>query len=214
MRTLKPLACAAAAAMLVASSFANTLSPGTALIPVPSAVEPQGGVVLATLASPFSVPGSFSGTLVTQVIQGDTTNPLGGLTFTYEFNNLNGPNSIGRFSVNNYFGSQTDVGYDSASSGVAPALADRNPFGDVIGFSFFPFSLDPNTGFMTPGSNSRRLVVQTDALDYRPAQGALIDGGVTVADAYAPVPIPEPASMLLGVIGVAAGALVARGRRA
>jgi hypothetical protein len=214
MRTLKSLTCAAAAAaMLVASSTAATLPPGSALIPVPSAAEPQGGSVLATLASPFSVPGSFSGTLVTQVIQGDTSNPLGGLTFTYEFNNLNGPNSIGRMSVNNFLGIAMDVGYDSGSAGVAPALADRNPFGDVVGFSFFPFSLDPNTGFMTPGSNTRRLVVQTNAPAYRDAQASLIDGGVTMAATYAAV-VPEPASVALGLVGLMAGALFVVRRRA
>lgn len=210
MRTLKSLACLAAVAMLATSSFAAALPAGSALIPVPSAAEPQGGSIVDTLASPFTVPGSFSGTLVTQVISGDTTNPFGGLTFTYEFNNLNGPNSIGRLSINNFKGSLVDAGYDSNSPGVAPALADRNPFGDVVGFSFFPFSLDPNTGFMTPGSNSRRLVVQTNATTYRDAQASLIDGGVTMAPTFAPV--PEPASVALAMLGLGAAVSLVRRR--
>lgn len=207
MRIRNSLALAAAAATLLAApSLAAPLPSGSALVPVPSAAEPVSGTVLDTLASPFAVPGSFAGTLTTTVIQGDTSNPFGGLTFVYEFNNTSGPNSIGRLSIDRYLGVLADVSFDSGSTGVAPALADRNPYGDVIGFSFFPLAqvLDPlgETGFLTPGSHTRRLVVQTNAPDYRDAVGSLIDGGVTQAATFAPVPEPATAALALAACGL------------
>ena len=53
--------------------------------------DPTGGTVLSSLSAPF-VAGTYSGTLISQVISGDPSNPLGGLTFTYLLtNNLGMP---------------------------------------------------------------------------------------------------------------------------
>lgn len=205
----------AAAVLAAVGGRAVTAAPlpvGSAQFPVAAEPGPAGGSVIASLATPFSVPGSFTGTLMTDVISGDASNPLGGLTFVYSLVNSVGPNSIGRFSVDGYLGFVTDVSYDSTSGGKAPAFADRNPFGDVIGFSFLPSPVDPNTGFLTPGSLSRRMVIQTDATRYHSVQGSLIDGGVVVAAALGPQ-VPEPATIVLAGLGGLAALGYARRRR-
>lgn len=191
---------------------AAPLPVGSAQFPVAAEPGPAGGMVIASQVSPFSVPGSFSGTLTTDVISGDASNPLGGLTFVYSLVNSVGPNSIGRFSVDGYLSFATDVSYDSTSGGKAPAFADRNPFGDVIGFSFLPSPADPNTGFLSPGSTARRMVIQTAATRYHGVQGSLIDGGVIVATALGPL-VPEPATIVLAGLGGLAVLGFARRRR-
>ncbi len=203
---------AAAIVLTLAASVAQALPmpPGTILLPVAAEPAPT-GVIIDSLAVPFAVPGSFAGTLYTDVISGDGTNPLGGLTFVYRVENLMGPNSIGRFSIDSYAGWAVDVSY-VAPVGVAPAYADRNPFGDVLGFSFAPFPTDPLTGFLLPGMTSARLVVQTAATRYAGIIGSLIDGGVTTADSYGPT-VPEPSTWALAAMGVVGALAAARRRR-
>jgi hypothetical protein len=193
------------AAVIAMTSAANAapLSVGTALIPAPAEFDPVGGSVLSTMTVPFAAAGSFSGTLTTEVISGDTTNALGGLTFTYLItNDVSSANSIGRMSVTSFDAFVTDSNYQVPANGVAPASIDRNVSGDVIGFNFVPTALDPASGFLAPGMSSVLLVVQTNAAGYSQGVANFIDGGVATATTI--VPIPEPGSVALALSGLIA----------
>ena len=49
---------------------------------------------------------TFTGTLHSEVWSDDVSNPIGGLTFVYWIENLNGPNgnSLSRFTTSNFTG--------------------------------------------------------------------------------------------------------------
>lgn len=205
------LSAALGVAALVSTAAAAPLAVGTAQVPVSAEPDPV-GLTIDSASTPFTVPGSFSGTLMSEVISGDASNPHGGLTFVYTLLNSAGPNSIGRFSIDGFLGFLTDVSYSDPGAGVAPAFADRNPFGDVVGFSFLSFPLDPKAGFLSPGSTSRRLVIQTDATHYHSVVGSLIDGGVTTVATFGPR-VPEPASIVMAGLGGLALLGFARRRR-
>jgi hypothetical protein len=194
---------AACVALAVVASFASqahgaALVPGSVLIPSAAEADPVGAtLVFTTGAVPFSVPGSFTGTLTTSVYSGDTSNTLGGLTFTYLVtNDASSANSIGRLTVGEFAGFATDGSYQVPTTAVAPASIDRNVSGDVVGFNFVPTPVDPLTGFLTPGASSSLLVVQTDAPAYLPSLANLIDGGVTSVASLGPA-VPEPSTVAL-----------------
>lgn len=180
---------------------AAVIVPGSVLLPAASEPDPVGGTIIATLAVPFAAPGAFSGTLFSDVISGDASNPLGGLTFVYRVTNdgVAGPNSIGRLTVADFTGFATDASYNP-TAGVAPSSIDRIISGDVIGFNFQPTPIDPLAGFLVPGSSSARLVVQTNAPLFVPGTAYVIDGGITSAATFAPA-VPEPGMLALaGVV--------------
>jgi len=210
------IACAAlvaALSILTAQAGAAPLPPGTALFGPSTEGDPVGGTSVTSILAGFSVPGAFSGTLKSEVISGDTSNPLGGLTFIYTLSNdgVAGPNSIGRLSLAGLAPFGIDGSYQVPASGVAPASIDRNPSGDVVGFNFVPLVTDPATGFLAPGSSSAVLVLQTDAVAYaRGNFGSLIDGGVGTVDAL--IPVPEPSTVALSLVGLAAAAMIGRRR--
>lgn len=193
------------------AAFSTLLPSNTVLVPSPGEPDPTGGAVLVSLAAPFSVAGSFSGTLTTTVLSGDPSNALGGLTFTYELVNdgAAGPHSIGRMTVKDFAGWVVDAGYQSASAGVVPGSIDRQPSADVIGFNFLPTPVDVLTSFLAPGTSSRKLVLQTNAPAYADSLASLINGNVTQVATYGPV--PEPSTWLL--LGLGAGVLAVCRRR-
>src|SRR5579863_6396771 len=83
---------------LATSSTAGPLplAPGQALFPAPNGPLPGGGILAQDLNVPFAT-SSYNGTLTSTVLQGDPTNPLGGLTFTYLLqNNVGSPGEIDR----------------------------------------------------------------------------------------------------------------------
>jgi hypothetical protein len=191
-------ACVALAvlACVAPSARGAVLVPGSVLIPGAAEPDPVGGTLVTSTTVPFTVPGSFSGSLTSSVYSGDTTNTLGGLTFTYLLSNdAASSNSIGRMTVGDFGGFATDGSYQTPPAGVAPASIDRNVSGDVVGYNFVPTPVDPATGFLAPGSSSALLVVQTDAPDYADSLANLIDGGVTSVASLGP--IPEPSTMAL-----------------
>lgn len=216
--SLLVLSCALTIVGLTTSPAQAALLPaGSVLIPTASEAEPVGGVILTSSANSFTVAGSFSGTLYSDVITGDASNTLGGLTFVYRLTNdaASGPNSIGRVSIADMSGFAIDASYNP-TAGVVPALIDRNPSANVVGFDFVPSPVDPLTGFLVPGQSSARLVVQTNAASYTAAVASLIDGGVTTVPTFGPailnnpdVPpdgpapeptVPEPSALLLTVL--------------
>jgi hypothetical protein len=204
--------CTACSAALVACAMAlpasaAALAPGDALFG--ETVTLPAGAPVATLTSGFDS-GSFSGSLTSDVYD----EGLGGLTFVYTLTNDgdSGPNSIGRLSISEFFGFDIgEAGYEVAAGTVAPASIDRNPAGDVVGFNFVPVGTIADTDFLAPGKTSAYLILRTSATDHKSGEFAsLIDGGVDKALAI--VPVPEPSTVLLSLIGVAGAAIFARRR--
>lgn len=164
--------------------------------------KPVGGVVVAGgVPVPF-VALTFSGSLTTTVISGDTSNSLGGLTFIYQFtNDSKSPNAVTQFTVQDdelpLFA--TDVSYQIPAGGlVVPTLEDRVT-ADVVGFRFIGPIV--GSGVVTPGSTSAILVIQTDAQFWKPIVANVIDGSTANPASYGPSAVPEPGSIALASIG-------------
>lgn len=206
MNTIR-LAVALGTVAIAASAQAALIAPGGSAL---AAAEPgpTGGTVLATTTLPFATAG-YSGTLTSQVISGDSSNPLGGLTFTYAIQtDPTGTNGITRLAVNGYTGFQTDLSYLAGSGTVAPSLMDRDNTGDVVGYRYVGAPL--GAGTIMPGNLTNLMVVQTDAVLWQRNIAIVIDGSSTQVDSFSPLVVPEPAS--LGALGLV-GATLRRRRR-
>ncbi len=184
-----------------AALHATPLPPSGVLFPVPAGVAPGGAVVAGPLVVNVA-PATFQGTLTSEVLANDPTNPLGGLTFLYSVQNTSPfPGQIERLTVNSFVNFATDV--DFAPPGgpvVLPTYADRSAFGDTIGFSFVTAPV--GLGVIQPGQTSALLVVYTNAQQFQPTLASLIDGSVAQAASYAPVRvIPEPSTVILASLG-------------
>jgi hypothetical protein len=189
--------------LLVSPAQAIPLGTGDVLF-APGEPDPaDGGTVIATLTTPFSVPGFFEGELIARVVADDANNPLGGLTFTYEVNNFaTSPNPIARLTVTNYATFGIDGSYQLPLTGLPPTLMDRTS-ADVVGFSF----LGVGSGQLFPGNTSALLVLQTNASLYTTTSASIIDSGAITVPTLGPA-VPEPAS--LGALALAAGMLIRR----
>jgi hypothetical protein len=198
----------AAALLFVGTTAASAalLTPPNALTPAPAEPDPAAGSIqVATISSPFAVPGTFAGVLTSTAFRNDSSNPFGlnALTFVYELSNSAGSqNALGRLVVDSFAGFQTDVSFQPGP-GVDPRTIDRFTPGDV-GFSF-----QAPTGALLPGQNSDRLVIQTDATIVGAANGTVIDGATVSGIPTLGPFIPEPASLGL----LALGGLILRRRR-
>ena len=194
--------------LAVVPARAALIAPGVSAL-ASGEPNPVGGAVLATITSPFANP-FYVGSVTTQVIGGDTSNPFGGLTFTYQV--LVSPVSTGgieRINGLDYTGFLTDVSYlpGSGTAAPPPTTVDRGATGAQVGFNFVPPPL--GAGTLPPSSISPLLVVQTNAFAFAPSVVNIIDGTVTAVPSFGPA-IPEPAT--LGLISLASLAL-ARQRR-
>lgn len=186
------------------SAWAATLAPGNTLYPAPAGPDPA-GVDLLVVGGGVPVAfatATYSGTLNTSVLSGDSTNPFGpnALTFTFLLSSDAGSvNVIERLTSNGWTGFQTNVAYVDPGLGTIPAYADRQT-ADVLGFGFLPAPIGPGT--LTPGSSSRLLVVHTDATFFQPSFASVIDGTVTSVLSFSPA-VPEPGTLSLLLAGVA-----------
>jgi MYXO-CTERM domain-containing protein len=197
------LACGAVVAaglVAVPAVEAAPLAPGGVFPPAPEA-GPVGVTIANTGPAVFAAAdNSFTGTLVSTVVQNDVTNPLGGLTFTYRLSNTDAdgtPTSLERLTVPGFAGFLTDVSVDSPPSGSVPNFATRSGLdgGDVMGFSYIFTPL-------VPGSITALLVVQTNATAYQIDVASVINGSTASVTTFSPV--PEPAALgLLALSGVA-----------
>jgi hypothetical protein len=179
-------------AMLVSgAAHAALITPGQNLFAL-SEAGPVGATVLATQTIPF-VTATYSGSLTSTVLTGDTSNALGGLTFTYAIqNDANSAHAINRLAVNGFVGFATDMSFSGLSGAIAPTLNDRDAGGNVIGFTYIGAPIGP--GPIAPGALTNLMVVQTNATNYRATLSNIIDGSIAVVDSFAPVVIPEPVS--------------------
>jgi hypothetical protein len=171
------------------------LAPG-GLVAGPGEPSPVGGSPLASINIPFAS-ASFTGILTSTVIAGDVSNPLGGLTFTYQYSIITGPDSSGGISLGGFAGFLTDVGYQIPATGVAPAFENRSINGNNIDFFFSSIPV---------GDSSALLVVQTDAQSFGVNTSTVLDntGSPNVAE-LAPVALvgtPEPASAVFVLLGL------------
>jgi len=175
---------------------AALLSPGGFLIPAPLEPDPAGGLVLASVTSPFSSV-DIQGQVISRVLSGDVSNPLGGLTFTYQIIMATiSPHEVSGFSVGNYGGSQTDVSYNNVfpTASIAPFLVSRSSApGDVVRFNYIPG--------IGAGQFSALMVVQTDASAYQPTLASVINSGSHLVNSLAPTQVPEPGAVALAVVG-------------
>jgi hypothetical protein len=195
-----------AALLPVGGQLSPTTTPALAEEPAPSGNE------LDSMMSPYAGIG-FSGTLTSRVFNNDPTNPFGptGLTFTYEITNVaSSVHVLHRLTSSNYTGFNTDVSF-SPGTGVRPHQADRTT-ADVVGFNFTETAFG-GFGLITPGSQSRMLVVQTNATQHMDSFVSLINGGISTVPSFSPV--PEPGTWILSLIGLLGfGALIRRRGRA
>jgi hypothetical protein len=172
------------------------------LHPAPGEAGPTGGVILASTTLPFVSP-TYTGTLTTTVIRGDTTNPFGAsaLTFTYVLGNGPGTHSINRFTVNGFEGFTVDSSYQTpiAAGAIAPAYTDRETNGSSVGFSFV--SAPVGSGPLGPTMTSATLVLQTNATTFVPNTASVLDGFPATVGTFAPV--PEPSTFILAGVGLA-----------
>jgi hypothetical protein len=207
-RTSRQLLSAAVIGFLSAgSALAAPLTAGNTLFPAPGEPDPtDGGNVVASLTTPFHVPGFFIGSLTATVVENDPANPYpGGLTFTYIVNNdPTSPNAIARMTTTQWASFLTDASYQIPATGRTPALIDRLT-SDVVGYSFSGIG----SGQILPGMTSALLVVQTDAAGWQQTTASIIDSGAITINTLGPN-IPEPAT--LGFLSLAAGAILMRRR--
>ncbi|MGB7158281.1 MAG: PEP-CTERM sorting domain-containing protein [Tepidisphaeraceae bacterium] len=205
----------AAGLLSIAAATANAavVNPGLE-VGASAEVGPTGGTVVATSSQPVAAL-TFTGTLTSSVISGDTSNPFngsGGLTFVYQFTNTDTdatPTSVTRLTVSEFTTFITDMSFVFNASLTAPTLADRSASGDVIGFSF----LNPpaGQGKVDPGDTTTLLVVQTTATSFAPSIASIINGTTAQVPSFAPAAVPEPATA--GLLGAGAVALLRRRRR-
>ena len=208
---LKAATVLAAFALSITPLKASLLSPNSFITGLSLEVEPVGASLLATTSVPFNGVDSgnnilFSGSLVSSVWTGDTSNPFGGLTFTYELSSsASSISSIDRLTLNRFAGFLTDVGYNGA--GVVPSRVNRTSDGELIAFVFENASFQPS---LVPGSSSPVLVIQTDSPVWAIGNASVIDGATANVPVSVPLAVPEPTALGLVLVGVVA--LAARKR--
>jgi hypothetical protein len=209
---------AAVAVCAGSPAFAVSLPANSSFLSTGAGV-PVGGVAVAGGAPLAFSSATFAGTLTTTVISGDTSNPYGGLTFTYLLtNDLASTHAIERLTINGYSGFLVEANYQTPTSDQIPTLFDRSAgLGDTVGESFYnPIISLPGfgNGVLSPGATSALLVLQTDAQFYQLSTANVIDGSVATVATFAPVPaIPEPSSIALASLGFIGLALWRRRRR-
>jgi len=198
---MKPFGCIVLALALfglqtkVSHAQGTILTPGSLVFGV-GELGPVGGTSIASLSEPFAS-SSFSGILNSSVISGDTSNPLGGLTFIYQYSINTGPDSSGGISLGGFGNFLTDVGYQIPATGIPAAVENRSTSGNNIDFFFSSIPI---------GQTSALLVVQTDSQSFGLNTSTVLDntGSPNVTE-YAPIsvtPTPEPTTVGCFLLGL------------
>jgi hypothetical protein len=198
--------------LITSLSHATLLTPGNGVSPSFEA-EPVGATLVTSLTTSFTGLNNvnavvFTGSLKSSVWSGDTSNPFGGLTFTYALtNDLNSLDTIGELNLASFAGFLTDVSVNGP--GVIPLAITRsgavpNPFGSKISFLLLtgPPGFQEN---LLPGQYTSLLIVQTDALDYTTGNAAIINAGTANTATLVPATVvPEPTTLALAALGLLA----------
>jgi hypothetical protein len=198
------------------------LLPGSAISAATSSdfsqSDPGSGATLVQSVTHTFATGTDSGSLVSSVYSGDSTNPYGAdkLTFTYQISNTDSdatPTGISRLSLASFNSFSTDVSFQF-TTGIAPAFAQRGiaPAGEEVSFDFMNAPI--GTGQIAPGQSSALLVIQTNATAYNNSIAGVGEAQATTVGTLAPISVqtavPEPASIGILTLG---GLLLARRRR-
>lgn len=206
--TFKSLALVAALSTSVATQAAPLLPGGSS--PVLLEPDPSGATLVASTNVSFTGINffgvtKFTGTLVSEVWSGDTSNPFGGLTFTYLLgNDSSSLDAIGRLTLSSFSNYQTDVSFftNAPGSGVIPLNAVRSAGGDQIDFNLLSPSFQHN---LLPGQSTMLLVLQTSSQVYDIGNASIINSAVANAVALVPTTaIPEPGTLSLAVLAAVA----------
>ena len=163
---------------------------------------PVGGTLVSSYTNPFTASSgglTIQGTVTSDVISGDTSNPYGGYTFEYLLT-LTGVNDVvGGMSAIGFAGFQTDVSYNPNMlvGGIAPSSFSRSSA--INNGTTLTFVWSPN---ISPGQSGDWIIVQTDAHNFGLGTGNVMDGEGTGISVLTPVPEPQIAS--LAVMGLGA----------
>src|SRR5882724_11740466 len=99
---LRVLTCSLAFIGAIMSASATSVIPSD-FIPSVSEVNPVGATTLFSTNVSWGASFSFSGELVSSVLTNDTSNPFGGLTFTYQFfMDTNSAHSASQISIGDF----------------------------------------------------------------------------------------------------------------
>jgi len=156
-------------------------------------------------------------------VNGDLASTSGAMTFVYQISVGGSTGDVGELDVASFGSNRTDVGYYdqtqfTSQTQILPSYLDRDLTGSssTVSFLFFPISGQYQT--VNAGSTSALLVVNTDSTTFASSYAELQDGSNGIVPSFAvfgPVlsPTPEPASIVLMVLGLTGLLAVARGRR-
>ena len=205
---MKHLAAAFLLLAIAAPARATFLAPGDTVMPDSTPLATTDVLLATTGVQAFSFPsgaGTDSGTFTESVYRSTS----GTLDFTYQVTNSAGsisslesvsPADFAPGGLANSF--TTDVSAVATAAGqVAPTSAFRGGLdgGHVINFSFTGTAADE----IAPGQTSDLLIIRTNAKSYGVGTAGISDGGATTVVGYGPA-VPEPSSLALSAIGVAA----------
>lgn len=199
------VAATCAVAAITCSAHAAFLAPNSA-IGLSFENEPLGATLVTSLISPFAGINflgltNFTGTLASSVYSGDTSNPFGGLTFTYLLSNSStSADALARLTLSSFASQMTDVGYKN--TGIIPLNVVRDAGGDQIAFNLLTPLFQHS---LTPGASTVLLTIQTGATGYNTGNASVIDSATANVPALVPTSIvPEPGVLSLAGLGLAA----------
>jgi hypothetical protein len=187
-----------------ATATIYTLNPSGSIAATLSTYPMGGGLTLLDQTNYTFNTGTLEGTVTSSVYSGDTSNPNGGLTFTYLLSLFNtGTDSSSEMTVGGYKGFLTDVSYNTGGA-MAPSTFTRSGDGNVVRFVW-------GGGGLPSGDTGDLVVVQSSASNYQVGQGAVIDSLAGDVWILTPTAVPEPGVGVLLTGGL--GALVVFLRR-
>jgi len=152
------------------------------------------------MTSPFSGSnGKYTGVLTTTVYANDANNLFGGLTFEYKLaNDVNSIDALERLTLIDWAASKVAV--DNTSPSAVPAFYGDRMSIDTVGFTWFGNGTFLGSfGVIMPGF-AGSVLIQSDLPYYTTSVANIIDGGVAMADTFAPTAVPEATTLLAGAL--------------
>lgn len=176
-----------------ATATIYTLGPGGSITAMPSTYPSGGGLSLLEQTNSSFSTGTLEGTVTSSVYKGDSSNPYGGLTFTYLLTLYNtGTDSSSEMTVGGFAGFLTDVSYNTGA--FSPSTFTRSYSGDVVRFVW-------GGGGLPSGQTGDLMIVQTSASNFEVGDGAVIDSRAGDVTILSPVPEPGIGALVTGGLG-------------